>query len=431
MITLEALKSRTAKDLAALAKRKGVSGWHSMRKEDLIKALVKLAKAEESRSAKKAGSNGSEAKLAASLATKSVARLMTNGGKAAANGSKPVSNGSKSTPNGSRVTSNGAKPADGVKIGSNGSSKSQPLVVDRKAHSARTEKRLEEIRSKLVQGKDLALVSDGNGQSHTRDRLVVLVRGPYWLHACWELTRASVERARVALGQQWHSARPVLRVSHVVRDGTTSSARKFIRDIEIHGGVNNWYVDVLEPPRSFQMDIGYLCPDGRFLSLARSNVVSTPPPGAVDALDHNWTEVAQDFERIYAMSGGYSPEGDNRELKNLFEERLHRPMGATLATRFGLGAGGLHSKRDFNFHVDAELVVYGITEPGSHVTLKGEPVRLQPDGTFTVRFNLPDRRQVLPVVAASPDGVEQRTIVLAVERNTKVMEPVTREPEPA
>jgi len=59
--------------------------------------------------------------------------------------------------------------------------------------------------------------------------------------------------------------------------------------------------------------------------------------------------------------------------------------------------------------------------------LRGEPVRLEPDGTFTMRFELPDRRQVLPVVASSGDGVEQRTIVLAVERNTKVMEPVIRE----
>ena len=44
-----------------------------------------------------------------------------------------------------------------------------------------------------------------------------------------------------------------------------------------------------------------------------------------------------------------------------------------------------------------------------------------------MRFALPDRRQVVPVVASSGDGVEQRTVVLAVERNTKVMEPVLRE----
>ena len=101
-----------------------------------------------------------------------------------------------------------------------------------------------------------------------------------------------------------------------------------------------------------------------------------------------------------------------------------------MVTRFGRGAQVVgHNRPEFPFQVDAELVVYGMTDPNAHVTLKGEPVRIQPDGTFTVRFSLPDRRQVLPVVASSGDGVEQRTIVLAVERNTKVMEPVIREPD--
>ena len=67
------------------------------------------------------------------------------------------------------------------------------------------------------------------------------------------------------------------------------------------------------------------------------------------------------------------------------------------------------------------------TQPGSRVTLHGEPVDLRPDGTFTVRYSLPNCRQVIPAVACSRDGVEQRTIVLAVERNTKAMEPVTRD----
>ena len=62
------------------------------------------------------------------------------------------------------------------------------------------------------------------------------------------------------------------------------------------------------------------------------------------------------------------------------------------------------------------------------MTLQGEPVPLRPDGSFTVRMSLPDRRQVIPVIASSSDGVEQRTIILAVERNTKVLERVVRDP---
>jgi hypothetical protein len=97
---------------------------------------------------------------------------------------------------------------------------------------------------------------------------------------------------------------------------------------------------------------------------------------------------------------------------------------------FGVAAARPDSgRRNFNFAVDAELVVFGVTDPDARVTLKGEPVVLDPDGAFQIRFTLPDRRHVFPVVASSGDGIEQRTIVLAVERNTKVMEPVIREPE--
>jgi hypothetical protein len=128
------------------------------------------------------------------------------------------------------------------------------------------------------------------------------------------------------------------------------------------------------------------------------------------------------------MSGGYSPQGTSQELQELLEERLQRPMGSPMHTRFGAGADrNLSDASDFQLAVDAELIVYGVSRRDAHITLKGEPVRLRSDGSFSVRLSMPDRRQVIPVVASTCDGVEQRTIVLAVERNTKVMEPVVRD----
>jgi hypothetical protein len=145
-------------------------------------------------------------------------------------------------------------------------------------------------------------------------------------------------------------------------------------------------------------------------------------------LDQNWSDVAEDYERIYAQSGGYGEDTGNADLKDLFEERLRRPMGTPTVRQFavsGVGVGGKAS--EFGLEVDAELIIYGQTRSDARVTLTGQPVKLRPDGSFTVRKSLPDRRQVLPVVASSGDGVEQRTIILAIERNTKVMEPLTRE----
>jgi hypothetical protein len=128
------------------------------------------------------------------------------------------------------------------------------------------------------------------------------------------------------------------------------------------------------------------------------------------------------------LSGGYADDSGNSEVHRLFEERLGRPMGSPSGARFGAGADKmLNRNREFRFEVDAEMIVYGTTKPNAHVTLAGAPVKLRPDGSFTARLAMPDRRQVLPVVASSADGVEQRTVVLAIERNTKVMEPMIRE----
>jgi hypothetical protein len=269
--------------------------------------------------------------------------------------------------------------------------------------------------------------NDPNDSSH-RDRLVVLVRDPFWLQVHWDLSRHGVDRAQAAMGQDWHTARPVLRVFEIAENGTTSTAETIVRHIEIHGGVSNWYVDVLDPPKSYRLDIGYLASSGRYFMLARSNVVSTPKAGASDSLDENWSDVAQNFEKIYAMSGGNSPTGANTELTELFEERLRRPMGNSVVSPVRVAEGLLpNGRRQFDFHLDAELIVFGSTEPTARVTLQGDPVKLRSDGTFTVRFSMPNCRQVIPAVATSADGIEQRTIVLAVERNTKVMEPLLRD----
>lgn len=256
-----------------------------------------------------------------------------------------------------------------------------------------------------------------------KDRIIAMVRDPYWLHVHWELSRSTYARAQAALGQEWHTARPILRLMDVTSEDTTSASERHVRDIEIHGGVNNWYIDVTAPPRSFRVDIGYRSRGGKFFVLARSNVVCTPKAGVSDVLDENWASVQEQFQKIYSQSGGSSSTAVSTDLRELFEERLRRPMhGLSLQS---LGTGALASfGRDFHFEIDAELIVYGCTEPNARVTLQGEPVQLRPDGTFTVRFSLPDSRQIIPAVAASPDGVEERTIVLAVERNTKELEPM-------
>ena len=134
--------------------------------------------------------------------------------------------------------------------------------------------------------------------AYQKDRIVVLTRDSYWLHAYWELSRTTLARAQAALGQDWHAARPILRLMDVSSEDTTSATERHVRDIPIHGGVNNWYIDVVEPPRSYRIDIGYLSSRGKFYVLARSNVVTTPKAGVADPLDENWLAVQKQFDRI-------------------------------------------------------------------------------------------------------------------------------------
>ena len=248
-----------------------------------------------------------------------------------------------------------------------------------------------------------------------------MVRDPYWLHATWEISEQAILRARAAMGENWYQAQPILRLYEVDESITSTMSR----DIPIHGGVSHWYLDVQKPPCSYRLEIGYLSPNGPFYCLARSNTVSTPPAGTSDAVDKNWADVAEQADRIFAMSGGYSADGASNELQELLEERLNRPLGSPMKTRYGNGTAG--QSEPLKFAVDAELIIYGAVDKGAHVTLKGEPVALRNDGTFTVRISLPNRRQVLPIVTSSADGTQQRTIVMAVERNTKTMELIHRD----
>jgi uncharacterized protein len=263
------------------------------------------------------------------------------------------------------------------------------------------------------------------------DRIVLMVRDPYWLHAHWDIARATVERAKAALVDHWHSVKPVLRLLKFDDSGTTESSETVYREIEIHGGVRNWYIDVSDPPSRFQIIMGYTTGNNRrFYELVRSNVVTTPMPGSKDSFDDHWADIAKDAEKIYAMSGGYSDETNKGELGEVFEDRLKRTMELDVLSQFGSGAeGSLRKPRQFHFDVEAELLVFGTTHPDAHVAIGSEPVKVQADGTFSARLPLPDRRQVLPATARSRDGVDERTVVIAVERNTKIMEPLSIDAE--
>lgn len=368
---LEDLQNATKKDLADRAKSLGIAGFNAMRKEDLVKAIA--------RAMKKKAKEREKAKAAKAKPALPVPSL---NGKHHANG-KPAGS---TSPKKSKGEAKKSEPA--------------PLVTPT--------------------GKPPRHLQGG----HNKDRIVVVVRDPYWLHAFWELTHQSLQRAEAALGQDWHGARPILRICDVSSQDTTSTAEGIVREVEIHGGCNNWYVEVEQPPKSYRVDVGYLSKRGQFYALARSNVVTPPKAGVSDSIDENWSETdAKQADRLYAMSSGFeSTSGEKGALKEFLEERFRRPLHSAAVPAAAIPVPG--KERKFFFHIDAEMIVFGRTSVGARVTIQGEPVKLRPDGSFTMRYSFPDGRQILPAISESLDGVEERKIVLAVERNTKELEPL-------
>ena len=88
--------------------------------------------------------------------------------------------------------------------------------------------------------------------------------------------------------------------------------------------------------------------------------------------------------------------------------------------------------KGFWFNVNAELIIYGATEPTARVTLGGHEIKLRADGTFSFRFALPDGKYDLPAVAVSADGTDGRAAELKFSRETEYLGEVgVTPPDPA
>jgi hypothetical protein len=254
------------------------------------------------------------------------------------------------------------------------------------------------------------------------DRIVLLVRDPYWIHVYWEVSRDTLLRAKAALKEEWEGARSVLRVYDITGIDFDGHNAESHFDIEIGGGTNNWYINTGVPNRTYCVDIGLLSGSGRFIMLARSNRATTPRDAPSEVSDEQWMIPDWQFEQIYALSGGFNVGTGSAELKEMMEKALGREVSSGAPSSFSIsspGVGGRPRARGFWFRIGTELIVYGATEPDAKVTLQGQPVKLRPDGTFTARFDLPDGEQVIPAVAVSADGVDTITITPTVSKKTK------------
>jgi hypothetical protein len=96
-------------------------------------------------------------------------------------------------------------------------------------------------------------------------------------------------------------------------------------------------------------------------------------------------------------------------------------MSGLTMSGFGLGFSASAPPvrpRKFWLIADAELIVYGATEPDATVTIGGKPINLNPDGTFRFQMSFQDGNLDFPIMAVASDGEQTRTIHMTFDRAT-------------
>jgi hypothetical protein len=140
---------------------------------------------------------------------------------------------------------------------------------------------------------------------YAQDRIVLQVRDPWWIHAYWEITESTWERLRrefpAILAGDFKSALRAYDISQIKFRG--DNAHRFF-DIEVTPEANNWYIDTQGPGRSWCVDFGFLLNDDRFITIVRSNTVSTPLDGPSWITDEEWMIPEDMFTRLYGMGVG-------------------------------------------------------------------------------------------------------------------------------
>jgi len=302
-------------------------------------------------------------------------------------------------------------------------------------------------------------------------RLFLTARDPHWLYAHWDI------HTRV---QFHHNARSVDR-HLILRLYEGEPTGKPVAEIHVHPESRHWFAHVERAGTPYVGELGYYRPGRKWKSLATSAPMRTPPDnistdstikfatipldlpfetmlslikdsgGATQPLAHGLQQLSD--RRLRESTTGtpsteWTPEQE-RALAEILTAARGKPaqrgseeiiaLSAENAAAFDSSSsfgeyvssplGGGPTATTFWFNVNAELVIYGSTEPDARVSIGGKPIALQPDGTFRYRFALPDGRFELPIVAVSADNTDGRAAELKFTRATDVFGSVGAHPQ--
>jgi len=270
--------------------------------------------------------------------------------------------------------------------------------------------------------------------AHTE--VVFLPRDPQWAYCFWSIAPADRERAQAA-----GAGSLCLRVADVTGLLNPSAQPHALQELVVDAQANEWFLPVPLAGRDYRVELGYRLPGGGWFSLAFSAVARIPElepsttiadafvPFSLDtplvvAAEVTTSSGGVQHERLYQMATVAAP-----RLRRVGSETLHEDNLGLQGNLSESGAGlwasgrsesgsGLVRSRSFWLVADAELIVYGATEPTATLTIGDQVVPLDQDGGFRVHVPFPDGQQTYPIKAVAADGQQERSITLDFERQT-------------
>src|SRR5439155_629336 len=160
----------------------------------------------------------------------------------------------------------------------------------------------------------------------------------------------------------------------------------------------HWFLQVDRGGVEYVAELGYYAATDRaWISLSKSEAASTPSE-------------APSANKTITFGTVPTPASSAQSAES-------QPDLPALATVAKIPMGEAQQPRGFWFSINAELVVYGSTEPNATVMIGGRAIKLRPDGSFSYRFSLPDGEYELDVTAKSNDG-DLRRAELKFSRQT-------------
>jgi len=161
------------------------------------------------------------------------------------------------------------------------------------------------------------------------EKIALMARDPYMVHAYWEVTPSRIEREKKWFGWSSKLAVRIYDISGVQFDGRNAVG---YFDQEVFERIGSWYFDLGRPLHSFVADIGLLSSEGKFLTLSRSNYITMPRDGVSDVLDEEWMLVDEEFWKLYGFPGGPSSPQMQEMIKR---RRMQQQQQVTSPGTFG------------------------------------------------------------------------------------------------